>query len=122
MQITNTIPNEHNNKILQVDIYATHLSASSRADQYLVYDEISYSYNRTKSYPTDSVVFKGGKLRLGINFSTDDFKAPSTPRNSSSSSVISCITTTCSFRNIDQNDSSLKIITQFQSSNFFSDN
>ena len=56
-------------------------------------DKISYSYDHTTSYPTDSVVFQGSKSRIGINFSADYLKAPSTMLNGSSSSVISGVTT-----------------------------
>ena len=54
-------------------------------------------------------------------FYIDYSKAPSTSLNGSSSSVISSITTTFSFRNIDQNDSSVKNSTQFKSSKHFPD-
>ena len=87
---------------------ATNLSKYSRADQDAVPDQISYLYDRTTSYPMDLVVFLGSKPCIGINLSTDDLKAPSTPINGSSSSVISGITTLFSLRNIDQNDSSVK--------------
>ena len=60
-------------------------------------------------------------MRIGDNFSTDDLKAPSTLLNGSSSSIISGITTPFSLRNIDQNYSSVKKSTQFQSSNFLPD-
>ena len=39
---TNTISNTHNNKIPQVDFFENNLSKSSREDQDIVYDEISY--------------------------------------------------------------------------------
>ena len=48
-------------------------------------------------------------------------KAPSTPINGLSRSVISGITTPFSLGNIDQNDSSVKKSTQFQSSKSFPD-
>ena len=56
--ITNTLSNKHSNLIPQVDSFATNLSTSSCADQYVVSDKISYSYDCTTSYPTDSVFFK----------------------------------------------------------------
>ena len=55
---------------------ASNLSTSSHADQYLVPDEIIYLYDRTTSYPKDSVVFKGSQFCICINFSTDYLKAP----------------------------------------------
>ena len=61
-------------------------------------------------------------MRIGINFSTDYSKDPSTSLNGSSSSVIRCITTSFSLRNIDQNDSSVKNSTQFYSSKSLPDN
>ena len=76
MPIANKISNTHNNQRPQVDIFATNLSTSSRADQDVVFDEISDSYERTTLYPTDLVVFHGSKLHIGINFSTDNLKAP----------------------------------------------
>ena len=74
--ITNPISNTHNNQRPQVDIFATNLSTSSRADQDDVSDKISCSYDHKKSYTTGSLVFQGSKLRIGINFPTDDLKAP----------------------------------------------
>ena len=62
------------------------------------------------------VVFKGSKSRIGINFSTDNLKDISTLINGSSSSVISGISTKFSLCNNQQNDSSVKNSTQFQSS------
>ena len=53
LPITNTISNKHNNKGPQVDCFATNLSTSSRAYQDVVFDEISYSCDRTTSYPMD---------------------------------------------------------------------
>ena len=58
--------------IPQVDIFVTNVSTSSRADQYVVSDEISFSYDHTTSYPTDSVLFQGSKSGIGINLPTDD--------------------------------------------------
>ena len=102
LPIKNVLSNEHNNKIPHIDFFATNLLTSSSEDQFF-FDEISYSYDRTTSYPTDSVVLKENKLCIGINFSTDDLKYPSTTLYGSSSSVISGITTPFSLRNIDQN-------------------
>ena len=65
----------------------------------------------------DPVVFQGSKLCIGINFSTDDLKDPSTLVNGSSSSVISVITTPFSFRNIDQNCSSVEKVLNFNHQN-----
>ena len=50
--ITNALSNTHNNQVKQVNCFATNLSTSSHADQDVVYDEISYSYDRTTSYTT----------------------------------------------------------------------
>ena len=61
-------------------------------------------------------------MRIGINLSIDDLKAPPTPLNGSSSSVISATTTPFSPHNINQNYSSVKNRTQFQSSIFFPEN
>ena len=55
----------------------------------------------------------GSKLHIGIDFPTDDLKAPSTSLNGSSISVISGITTPFSLHNIDQNDSSVKNVLFF---------
>ena len=52
LPIKNTISNTQNNHRPQVDIIATNLSTSSRADQSVVYDKISYLYDCTSSYPT----------------------------------------------------------------------
>ena len=65
LPITKTISNTHNNQRPQVDIFATNLSKYSHEYQYVVSDEISYSYDRTTSYTTDSVVFNGSKLIIG---------------------------------------------------------
>ena len=43
--ITNTISNTHTNQIPEVDCFAANLSRSSRADQGVVSDEISYQYD-----------------------------------------------------------------------------
>ena len=56
--ITNAISNTHNNQIPQVHCFAINSSESSCVDQDVIYDEISYSYDHTTSYPTDSVFFK----------------------------------------------------------------
>ena len=94
----------------------------SRADQYVISDEIRYSYDHSASYPTDSVVFQGSKSCIGINLSKDDLKAPSTALNGSSSSVIIGITTLFSLQNIYQNDSSVRKRTQFKSTKLFPEN
>ena len=77
--IRNALLNTHNNLRPQVDCFATNLSTSSRADQDVDSDEISFLYDHTTSYLTDSVIFQGIKSRIGINFYTDFLKAPSTP-------------------------------------------
>ena len=100
LSIKNTLSNTHNNPRPQVDCFATNLSTSSRADQYLVSDGIGYSYDRTLSHPTDSVAFQGSKLLIGINISADYLEPPSTPLNGSSSSVIIRITTPFYLRDI----------------------
>ena len=71
--------------MLQVDCYTTNLSTSSLSDKNAVSYEISYSFDSTIFYLTDSVVFQGGKLCIVINFSTDDLKYPSTTLNSTPS-------------------------------------
>ena len=60
------------------------------------------------------IVFQVSKLRIGINFSTDDLKALSTPLNGLLSSVISGVTTPFPLLNFYQNDSSVKNSNQFQ--------
>ena len=60
-------------------------------------------------------IFQGSKLHIGINVSTYNLKAQSTPLNGASISVISSITTSFSFRNMSQNDYSVRTSTQFQS-------
>ena len=51
LPIKNTLSNTYNNPIPQVDCYKTNLLTYSHADQDVVSDEISYSYDCTKSYP-----------------------------------------------------------------------
>ena len=58
----------------------------------------------------DSVVYQEIKSRIGIKLSTYDLKAPSTPQNDSSNSVIRGITTTVSFSFIDQSLFQSKIV------------
>ena len=111
---TNKLSNTHNNRRPQVDCFASDSSTYSIADQDIVSDEIIYSYERTTSYPMDSVVFQGSKFCIDINLSKDDLKALSTPLNGLSSSVIRGITTPVSLCNINQNDFSVKDSTQFQ--------
>ena len=78
--------------MLQVDCYTTNLSTSSLSDKNAVSYEISYSFDSTIFYLTDSVVFQGGKLCIGINLSMDNLKSTSIMLNVSSSSVVSGIT------------------------------
>ena len=56
----------------------------------------------------DSVRFQESKLYIGIDFSSENLKATPNLLNGSSSSVISGITTTFLFINIDQNNYSVK--------------
>ena len=56
--ITNSRSNTHNNSIPQFDCFVTNLSKSYCTDQDVVPDEIVFSYDRTKSYPTDSFVLR----------------------------------------------------------------
>ena len=63
--------------------------------------------------------FKGRKSSIGLNFSTNDLKALSTPQNGANNSVISGITNIFSFDNIDPNDPLAKNNTQSQSSKYF---
>ena len=72
--------------------------------------------------PWINLLLQGNKSHIGIIFSTDDLKAQSNPLNHSSSSVIIGITPPFSLRNIEQNYSSVKNNTQFQSSKMFPDN
>ena len=116
------ISNTRSNPKPEVDYFVTNLSKSSRADQDVVSGEIRYSYDCTRSYPTVSVAIKGINSRIVIIFYTDDLKVPSTPLNSSPSLVISGITPPFSLRIINQNDSSVKNSSQFQSSKMFPDN
>ena len=62
----------HNNQIPQVDCCVNTLLEYSNAEQDVVSDETSHSYDCTTSYHTYSVVFKGIKSRICINFSRDD--------------------------------------------------
>ena len=89
------------------DDIATNLSTSYCADQDVVSGEIIYLYDLTTSYPIDSAVFQESKFHIDVNFSTACLKAPSTPLDGSSSSVISGITTPFTLRYIDQNDCSV---------------
>ena len=75
-----SISNPHNISP-PVDFYRINLSTSSCADQNVVSDGISHSYDCTSSYPTYSVVFQGSRLRIGINLSPCYLKALSTPLN-----------------------------------------
>ena len=111
--IKNAPSNTDKNTIPQVDYFATNLSTSSHVDQEVVSNKISYLYERTITYPTDSVIFQGDKLCKGVNFSTDYVKAPSTLIKCLSSSVMSGITTPFLLRNIDQNYYSVRNSTQF---------
>ena len=108
LPITNLLSNTHSNQIPQVYFFATNLSKSSCADQYVDSDENSHSYDCTISYITELVVFPGIQFSIRINLSAYDLTAPSTPLNDSSSSVISSITTSFSLCSIDQNGYSLK--------------
>ena len=73
LQITNALSNKHKNPRPQVDFFATNLSTYSSEYQYVVSDEISYSYDRTTPYPMDSVFFKKmNQLWVSIMF-TDFF-------------------------------------------------
>ena len=74
--VEKSLSNPHNNPRPPVDFYRTNLSTFSRADKYVVSDEISHSYDRTTSHPKYSVIFKGTKLYIGINFYPEDLKAP----------------------------------------------
>ena len=58
LPITNTIPNKNNNPRPQGDCFATNLSTSSRAYQYVVSDEIIHLYDHKTSYATDSVFLR----------------------------------------------------------------
>ena len=58
LPIANKISNTHNNQRPQVDIFATNLSKSSRADQEVVFGEISYSYNLKNHIPQIQFFFK----------------------------------------------------------------
>ena len=81
LQITKAISYTHKNQRPQVDCFATNLSTYYRADQDVISDTIGYSYDRTTSYPTDSVVFQGSKFRVDINICTADLKDPTTLLN-----------------------------------------
>ena len=69
---TNTISKSYNNQRPQVDYFATNLSITSHADQDVIFEEISYLYDRTKTCPTYSVVFQGSRSYISTNLSTDD--------------------------------------------------
>ena len=56
LPITNSLSNKYNNQGTQVDMFATNLSTSYCADQDVVSDEISYSYECITSYRTYSFV------------------------------------------------------------------
>ena len=56
--IVKALSNTLNNPIPPFDCYRTKLSTSYRADQAVVYNEISHSYDCITSYPKDSVFFK----------------------------------------------------------------
>ena len=76
LPIKNTLSNTHNNPRPQFYCFETNLSTSYRADQDAVFVGIIYSYDRTISYPTDSVDFQVIKSRICINLSTDDLNTP----------------------------------------------
>ena len=107
-QITFAISFTHNNQRPEVNIFSTYLSTSSFEDKDVVSDEIIYSYDRTTSYTTNSVIFQRSKLLMGINFSADALKAPPTQLNSPSILVVGVITNPFLLRNIYQNESLVK--------------
>ena len=74
LTITNALSNTHNNPWPKVDCFTINLSKYSRSYQGVVSEKISYSYDCTKSYLTDSVVFQGSKSRICINLSTNYLK------------------------------------------------
>ena len=113
MSVAKALSNTQNNPRPLVDCYKTNVSTYSCADQDEVSDEISHSYDRTTSYPTDSVVFQGSKLCIGINLSPDGLKALPTPLNGSSSSVIISITTPFSFIHMEKNILQSKTVLNF---------
>ena len=108
LAVTEVLSNPNSNPIPPVDCYIPIISTYYCADQYIVSDEIIHSYDFTTSSPTDSVIFQGSKLCIGIYLTSYHSMAPLTPLNGSSSSVISGTTTPFSFSNMDQNDPSVK--------------
>ena len=64
------LSNQHYNTRSPVDCCKNDLSTSSCADQNVVYDKISNSYDRTTSYTIYLVVFQGIKSSIGINLYT----------------------------------------------------
>ena len=120
LTISNIISNKHNSQRQQVDCFTTNLPTYSNSDQYVVFDEKFYSYDRTISYTTDSVFKrKQAKLYKSINLSIDNLNKPPTPLNSSSSSANRGITTPFSSCNIDQKYSLVKKVLNFNHKNNF---
>ena len=56
--ITSTLSNTHNNPRPQVDFFENNLSTYYCSEQDVFSNKISYSYDHTSSYTTDSVFFK----------------------------------------------------------------
>ena len=71
--------NPHKSPIPSVDFYRTNSSKLSCADQDVVSDKNNHSYDGGTSYPIDSVFSQESKLLIGIDVSTNNLKAPSTP-------------------------------------------
>ena len=92
---------------------------SSCADQNIDSDTIIHSSDCETSYSVSSVYFSGGKSSICCNVYTDYLKSPSTPHNGAINSIISGVTTTFLFNNIEPNDPQVINSTQFQFSKPF---
>ena len=78
---TKALSDPHKNTSSLVNCCKTTSSTSSCADQNLIFDKISHLYDYTEFHPIYSVVFKGSKPNIGINFSTDNLKARYNQKN-----------------------------------------
>ena len=100
---TKALYNTHHNTISSVYFCKNTSSTSSLEYQHVASNKISYSSDYITSYPIYSFVFKVSKLSIGLNFSTNNLKDPSTSQNSATNSVISSITTPFLFIYIEPN-------------------
>ena len=81
MDVAKSPSNPYTNPRPTVFCYRTNSSKYSFSEQDEVSDKIGYSYYHITLYPVYSVVFHGSKSNIGINYSKDYLKHPSTLLN-----------------------------------------